>query len=76
MKLSLTFSLLLIFIGFQLSAQTKPVQFGLKAGISTTSLSRKPATDIQIDNPEKNAFGYFAGGFVDFNIGNFPFSLR
>lgn len=71
MKLHLTLSFLLIFISFKLSAQTKPVTFVVKAGVSTTSLSRTPGTDIRIKDPEKNAFGYFAGAFVSFNFHQF-----
>lgn len=71
MKLPLTLSALLIIIGFKLSAQTKIIQFGVKAGIGTTSLSRTNGVDIKLQDAEKNALGYFAGAFVDFKFGRF-----
>lgn len=71
MKLRLTLSFLLLLACLKLSAQTKAVQFGIKAGIATTSLSRIPATDIKLENADKSGFGYFAGAFANLNFSRF-----
>ncbi|WP_114941296.1 outer membrane beta-barrel protein [Mucilaginibacter endophyticus] len=71
MKLPLTLSFLLLLACLKLSAQTKAIQFGIKAGIATTSLSRTPGTDIKLDKADKSGFGYFAGAFASFNFNRF-----
>ncbi|WP_121812852.1 porin family protein [Mucilaginibacter kameinonensis] len=71
MKLPLTLSFLLLLACLKLSAQTKAIQFGIKAGIATTSLSRTPGTDIKLDKADKSGFGYFAGAFASLNFNRF-----
>jgi len=71
MKFRLTLSFLLLLTCFKLSAQTEAIQFGIRAGVSSTSLSRKPGTDIQIHDADKSGAGYFAGAFASFNIDRF-----
>ncbi|WP_431199517.1 hypothetical protein ACQ86K_33240 [Mucilaginibacter sp. P19] len=53
MKLHLTLSSLLLLACFKLSAQTNAIQFGIRAGVSGTWLSRTPGTDVQIRDAEK-----------------------
>ncbi|HEY9196178.1 MAG TPA: porin family protein [Mucilaginibacter sp.] len=62
---------MLLLACLKLSAQTNGVQFGIKAGIATTSLSRTPGTDIKLDKADKSGFGYFAGAFASFNFNRF-----
>jgi hypothetical protein len=71
MKFRLTLSFLLLLTCFKLSAQTEAIQFGIRAGLSSTSLSRKPGTDIQVHDADKSGAGYFAGAFASFNIDRF-----
>lgn len=71
MKFHLTLSSLLLLACFKLSAQTNVIQFGIRAGVSSTWLSRTPGTDVQIRDAEKSGSGYFAGAFASFNVNRF-----
>jgi hypothetical protein len=71
MKLRLHLSALLIISSIKLSAQTKAIDFGVHAGIASTSLGRTLGKDFILQEPDGSGLGYFAGLFASFNIGQF-----
>src|SRR4051812_39029208 len=71
MKLHHYLSILILFFAFQASAQNKVVEFGVRAGLHMSSLSRTMQRDLTPEQYDGYAPGYFAGIFSNINVGKF-----
>ncbi|WP_374948953.1 porin family protein [Mucilaginibacter sp.] len=71
MKLTFTLLTVLILEGLSASAQEKAIQFGFRAGISSTKFSRTLQPDIQVRDADTATIGYYAGAFATLNVNRF-----